>query len=229
LLAFESLRFNRQSIRPQGECPITTIKTSHRSIVSLKLPRAPAALTALATGIVKAMSGNPVFATPTPPLSSVTQAITDLNTAETTALTRAKGAVTLRNEKVTALVALLQQLKAYVQAVADANVENGASIIESAALDVRKTPVRKPRVFAALPGTVSGSAKLVAPSAGPRSSYEWVYSTDGGKTWTTAPVTLQAKTAVTGLTPGATVQFRYRPVTKVGEGDWSQTVVLLVK
>jgi hypothetical protein len=25
------------------------------------------------------------------------------------------------------------------------------------------------------------------------------------------------------------VQFRYRPVTKVGEGDWSQTVVLLVK
>ena len=34
---------------------------------------------------------------------------------------------------------------------------------------------------------------------------------------------------VTGLAPGATVQFRYRPVTKAGEGDWSQTVVLLVK
>jgi hypothetical protein len=44
-----------------------------------------------------------------------------------------------------------------------------------------------------------------------------------------APVTLQAKTTVAGLTPGATVQFRYRPVTKAGEGDWSQTVVLLVK
>jgi len=175
------------------------------------------------------MTGNPVFATPTPPLSSITQATADLQTAETAALTRVKGAVTLRNEKVTVLVTLLLQLKAYVQAQADANVENGASIIESAGMGVRKPVVRKPRVFAAEPGAVSGAVKLVSPSAGPRSSYEWVYSTDGGKTWTTSPVTLQAKTTVTGLTPGATVQFRYRPVTKAGEGDWSQTVVLLVK
>jgi hypothetical protein len=36
-------------------------------------------------------------------------------------------------------------------------------------------------------------------------------------------------TPVTGLTPASTAQFRYRPVTKAGEGDWSQTVVLLVK
>jgi hypothetical protein len=71
--------------------------------------------------------------------------------------------------------------------MADANVENGASIIESAGVGVRKVPVRTPRVFEAKPGLVSG------------------------------------------LAPGATVQFRYRPVTKVGEGDWSQTVVLIVK
>ena len=44
-----------------------------------------------------------------------------------------------------------------------------------------------------------------------------------------APATLQAKTTVTGLTPGATVEFRYRPVTKTGEGNWSQTVQLIVK
>lgn len=113
--------------------------------------------------------------------------------------------------------------------MADANVENGASIIESAGIGVRKVVVRKPRTFDAAPGAVSGSVELVAPSAGARSGYEWVYSTDGGKTWTTAPVTLQARTTVTGLASGATVQFRYRPVTKAGEGDWSQTVVLLVK
>jgi len=175
------------------------------------------------------MTGNPVFATPTPTLAVVSQAISDLQTAETAALTRAKGAVTTRNEKVTVLVTLLQQLKGYVQAQADANVENGASIIESAGIGVKKLVVRKPRTFDAAPGAVSGSVKLVAPSAGARSGYEWVYSADGGKTWTTAPVTLQARTTVTGLAPGATVQFRYRPVTKAGEGDWSQTVVLLVK
>ena len=94
---------------------------------------------------------------------------------------------------------------------------------------VKKTAVRHPRVFEATPGDVSGSAKLIAASAARRASYEWEYSTDGGKTWVTAPATLQAKTTVPGLTPGATVTFRYRPVTKTGEGDWSQPTSVIVK
>jgi hypothetical protein len=37
------------------------------------------------------------------------------------------------------------------------------------------------------------------------------------------------ETEIPGLTPGATVQFRYRTVTpKAGQGDWSQTVQLLI-
>ena len=205
------------------------IKTSHRSIVSLKLPRAPVSLAAFAIGIVKAMTNSPLFPSPVPTLAAVTAAINDLTAAEPAAQSRVKGAVTTRNEKSTVLVSLLLQLKAYVQAQADANVENGASIIESAGLGVRKATGRKPRVFEALPGAVSGSVKLLAQSAGSRSSYEWGYSLDGGKTWVSAQITLQAKATITGLTPGAMVQFRYRPVTKAGQGDWSQTVVLLVK
>jgi hypothetical protein len=60
-------------------------------------------------------------------------------------------------------------------------------------------------------------------------SYEWQYSVDGGKTWVVAPVTLQAKTTILGLTPGATVTFRYRGVTKTGDGDWSQLITFIVK
>ena len=71
--------------------------------------------------------------------------------------------------------------------------------------------------------------QLTAQSAARRASYEWEYSTDGGKTWITAPVTLQAKATISGLTPGASVQFRYRPVTKTGEGDWSQPAAIIVK
>ena len=71
--------------------------------------------------------------------------------------------------------------------------------------------------------------KLVTDSAGHRASYEWQYSTDGGKTWVDAAVTLQAKTTMPGLTAGSTVEFKYRPVTKTGEGDWSQAVSLIVK
>ena len=209
---------------------MTTItKTNHRSLVPLKLPTVVGALITFAEAIVRAMTNNLQFPTPAPTIAVLSQAIADLQTAETAALARTKGAVITRNEKKVALVALLQQLKGYVQTIADANVENGASIISSAGLAVRKVPTRAPRVFTAKPGKVSGTAALVAASAARRSSYEWEYSTDGGKTWVTTPVTLQAKSTILGLSPTATVLFRYRPVTKTGEGDWSQSVSLIIK
>jgi hypothetical protein len=93
---------------------------------------------------------------------------------------------------------------------------------------VRKTATRRARTFTARPGPVSGAAALYAASAGPRTAYDWEYSTDGGKTWVTAPSTIQAKTKVAGLVPGATVQFRYRVVARTGQGDWSQPDSLLV-
>lgn len=207
----------------------TPVKTNHRSIVSLGLPKAVLALIAYAQQIVKAMTGNAAFPSPVPALTVLLAAIGDLQTAQAVALTRVKGAVIDRNEKKTALVALLEQLKGYVQAQADANIENGASIIASAGMGVKKPIVRGPRVFSAQPGPLSGTAKLLAAPAGKRASYEWQYSTDGGKSWVLASVTLQAKAIIPNLIPGAAVQFRYRPVTKTGEGDWSQTVVLIVK
>jgi hypothetical protein len=207
---------------------MTVTTTDHRSIVVLKLPTRIQALIAYANTIVKAMTGNPSFPTIAPLLTSISAAITDLQTAETAALARTKGATVTRDEKKTALVQLLQQLKGDIQTAADANVENGASIIASAGVSVKKTVVRSPRVFGAKPGAVTGTVKLVTASAGHRASYEWEYSTDGGKTWVTAPATLQAKTTVAGLTVGTAVQFRSRPVTKTGEGNWTQPVSLTV-
>jgi hypothetical protein len=208
---------------------MTTTKTTSRALVALNLPKPVPALITYAQRITTAMTGNPNFTTPSPTLAAVTAAISTLQTAQAGALSRLKGAVTTRNEARAALVVLLQQLRAYIQTTADANVENGASIIQSAAVDVRKTPVHVPRIFTAKAATVSGSVKVVAPSAGTRSSYEWEYSTNGGTSWVTAPVTLQAKTTIAGLTPGATVLFRYRPVIKTGEENWSQAVSLIVK
>jgi hypothetical protein len=204
--------------------------TTQRTLAILKLPKTVGALVTYAQNIVTRMTGNATFPSPVPALSVVTTATNELQNAETAALARTHGAVAIRNEKRTTLIALLQQLKAYVQSVADGNIENGASIIESAGIAVKKAAVRKPRVFDAVPGAVSGTVKLVAASAGPRSSYEWQYSTDGGKTWVTAALSIQAKATVPGLTPGASVQFRYRPVTaKGGEGDWSQPVTLIIR
>jgi hypothetical protein len=208
---------------------MTTTKTDHRSLVALKLPTRVQALITYATGIVTALTGNPNFPSIVPTVVTLTAAIAALQTAETAALARAKGAVITRNEKKVALVQLLQQLKGPIQAAADANLENGASIIASAGVAVKKTVVRSPQVFGAKPGAITGTAKLVTATAGHRASYEWEYSTDGGKTWVTAPATLQAKTTVPGLTTGTTVQFRSRAVTKTGEGNWTQPVSLVVQ
>jgi hypothetical protein len=104
------------------------------------------------------MSGNPSFLTPAPALATVTAAIADLQTAETAALARTKGAAATRNAKRAALVTLLQSLRMYVQSIADqsASVENAPAIIQSAGIGVKKTPARRPRVFAALAGANSG-------------------------------------------------------------------------
>jgi hypothetical protein len=193
------------------------------------MPAKVADFIAYNVGIAHAMTNNPAFPTPVPALAALSAAVSELQAAETLALTKAKGTAQARNDKRAVVVSLLQQLRGYVQAIADATPENGATIIQSAAMAVRKIPQRAARVFAAKPGAVSGAVKLTATVAARRASYEWQYSTDGGKTWVGAPASLQAKTTISGLPAGSTAMFRYKTVTKTGEGDWSQPIALLVK
>jgi hypothetical protein len=205
------------------------IKSVQRSLVTLNLPRRIPALITYVQAVLVAMTNNPNFTTPLPALSVISAALTALQTAESQALSRIKGAVVVRNDKKAALVSLLQQLRSYIQTTADADPENSAAIIKSSGLPVKKVPVHKPRVFDVKPGTTSGSVEMVAASAARRASYLWGYSVDGGKTWTEVGPTLQAKVTVTSLPVGTTVQFRYRGVTKTGAADWSQPISFLVK
>ena len=208
---------------------MTTPNKPQHPIVAMLLPRAVPALVTYSEQVMQKMTGNLYFPTPTPTLATVTQAIDGLRAAAATALTRAKGTATAREDKRKALAKVMKQLGGYIQTISDANPETGATIIESAGVSVKKETPRKPRIFEATPGPVTGSAKVTAPSAANRVAYEWQTSTDGGKTWGTSATTLQARTVVTGLTAGSTVMFRYRAVTKTGEADWSQSVSLIVK
>jgi hypothetical protein len=125
---------------------------------------------------------------------------------------------------------LVKALRNYVQGVADlANPDDAVAAIQAAAFAVRKLPAPRVRVFSAKQGTASGSVKLVVPSGGHRASYDWQWSTDGGKTWTLAPSTLQSKTTLPGFAAGSTVSFRYRVTTKAGGGEWSDSIAFLVK
>ena len=206
----------------------TPAQSPRRTIATLKLPRSVPALIVHARRIVEAMTDNPAFPSPTPPLATVSEAIQKLQAAQSATLSRTKGAVTVRDEVRHVLARQLEQLKSHVQMMADASIETSASIVQSAGIGVRKTPVQPPRVFAAKRGAVSGSVTLVTRVAARRAAYHWQYSTDAGKTWVAAPSTLQARTSISGLSPGVTAAFRYRPMTKNGEGDWSEPNSLIV-
>ncbi len=206
-------------------------RTVHRSIASLHLPRQVALLLAIARAIAQSMDGNKSFPSPEPTIATLNTAIADLETAETAvkSQSRSKSAVTARDQRRAALLTLLEQAKGYVQKMADADPTRGAEIIQSAAMNVRKVPVRTKRVFGGKPGPLSGSVALATGSAGHRASYDWSYSADGGKTWQMASPTLQARTVITGLQPGVSYLFRYRAVTKSGAAEWSQSLTMLVQ
>ncbi|HEY8090563.1 MAG TPA: hypothetical protein VIF09_22030 [Polyangiaceae bacterium] len=211
------------------EDTMTITSAVHRSVVTMKTSVPVMTLVAFALHLVAKMTSNPAFPAPAPTLAAITAAANDLAAAEQSASQKTKGAVTVRDDRRAVLVTMLQQIKSYVQTQADANLESGQAIIESAGMTVKKAVTRKARVFGAKAGATTGSVLLTAPSAGARAAYDWQYSIDGGKTWVAAPSTLQARRTVSGLTAGATVMFRYQSLIKTGEGDWSQPVSIIVK
>ena len=175
------------------------------------------------------MANNTHFPAPTPSLATFQADIAALNTAETAVLSRTKGAVEARDAKLAIVRADLENLKAYVQTVAaSATPSDADAIIESAGLTTRKVTLHDKPALAAKQGSVTGSVNLVAKSAAKRAAYNWQYSTDQ-KTWTTVPMTIQAKTGFAGLTAGTQYYFRVQPVTESGVTDWSQVVALIVK
>jgi hypothetical protein len=182
-----------------------------------------------AQGIVTAMTGNPLFPSPTPTLAEVSAGISALTVAETAAQARTRGAAALRNEKRLGLVAQLQTLRTYVQNVADANPSLAASIIEGAGFGLRKKTARARQVFSARQGPVSGSLKVLAATAGTRAAYEWQYSTDGGMSWIAMPPTTQAHTTLSGLVPQTSIELKVRAVTPTGVEDWTAPISIVVQ
>jgi hypothetical protein len=205
-------------------------KPSPRILAVLKLPEYEVPrLISIARAMVAAMGEHSsIFPVPEPPLSVVESAIDDLATAESLTRSRLVGTVAVRDAKRAVLVAQLGELRAYVQAQANASGDQAALVIEAAFMSVKRTRRLAAYVFAAKRGRVSGSVTLVAPQAGNRAGYEWAQSLDGGATWTSLEFTVKANLTVAGLTPGSRVHFRYRAVTKDGMGDWSQPVAIIV-
>ena len=201
---------------------------THRILVALHLPGPIGLLISFVRAVLLAMTGNPRFPSPTPPLATVAAAASDLETAQGQVKLRVNGAVATRAAKRAALVQLIETLRMFVQGIADADPANAAAIIESAGFAVRKVNTHGKHAFAVTHGAASGSVNVVAPAVH-RASYEWQFSADGGKTWQTAKSTVQAKAVLTGFAPGSALSLRYRASSKASDGTWSEAIGIVVR
>jgi hypothetical protein len=217
------------AIGPHNQEKTVVTTNTKRTLVAANIPAGDSALSARAHAIIGAITGNALVPNPNPSIATLTNLVVTFDNAQTATKTRAPGTVAARNVARGALRTALHTEAATIQQLADANPEHAQAIIESVSMNVRQSPARIKVPFSAKPGKVSGSVDLAVKAAAPRASYEWEWSGDGGHTWTPVAPTLQAKTTITGLPVGTTCQFRYRPITKTGPGDWSQVIALVVK
>jgi hypothetical protein len=200
----------------------------NRAFVVLNMPTRVNDFIGVARAVFAASTSNPLLSHPNPWVSKLGATITALGDAQTDTLTHTRGTAPARDESLSACRAALRALRAHVQEQADANPEQAGTVITSSGMSLRRASTRAKAPFTATPGRVSGTMILEVRAAAKRAAYEWQWRVRDTTRWTNAPNTLQAKITITGLPIGEYVDFRFRPATKTGEGDWSDPITVLV-
>jgi hypothetical protein len=153
-----------------------------------------------------------------------------LDVAQTKAAKNGKAATTARDAQWRVLQKSYRAFAAGVQGLMDAapDTAHALAIAAAAALMIRLPPVR---IVDGFRGKIlgNGEIRLYGRRPGGRNGafFEWQMSNDG-KTWAAVATTNNAKTTVTGLTPGSAVAFRYRTTLKNVTSEWSQVISVIV-
>jgi hypothetical protein len=198
-------------------------------VAVLNLPKTNLALIIFAKAVHDHLEGNVYFPSPQPSLAVFAADIAALDQAETEAASGGKGKAKARDAKQKKVRADLLHLRDYVQSEVEkvGDPALAAVMIESAFMGIRKLMKRHKPVLRASNTDVSGTVRLDAKAVGPTVTYYWSYSLDQ-QTWISVPDTMQAKTLISGLTPGRTYYFRFRALTRAGTVDHCQPVALIV-
>jgi hypothetical protein len=131
-------------------------------------------------------------------------------------------------------VGMLETERSYVQTLCDASPGKAAAIIEAVGMAVAIAPARNDPILKVTGGMQSGTVALYASAAvllgrrAKKAFYNWQWTTDGGKVFTTAPSTPHANTMIANLTPLTMVGFRVSITDGSGPGEWSHVVTVLV-
>lgn len=152
--------------------------------------------------ITKSMAASTWFPSPPITYATVNTDITNLDTSQTTAISKVKGSAQARDDKKVIVLSDLHILMAYVQSIADANPKNAESIITASGFDVKGGADHNKADISVKPkkgesGTMIATVKKIAGSI----ANQWKYSVDGGKTWGDLLPSAKVKIEITGLTP----------------------------
>src|SRR5271170_6082498 len=149
----------------------------------------PAFFLAVMQAILAAMQAHAsTFVTPPVAFTTFGSQIDTLATRQQAARARVPGAAALRDEALLVVAASAELLRAYVEQLCNASPAQGATIAQSAAMQISTTPVRAKVPLRARQGSQPGvvilyaSVALLVVGRGGR-FFSWSYSVDGGKTW----------------------------------------------
>lgn len=181
----------------------------------------------LARRVIRALTGNAAFPNPQPSLAVLTTATDDLETSNNNLETSRQEAATnlqIRDDKQVAILGLLRQSAAFVDAVAG----DDESKILSAGMDVRSAPSFQTQPAGA-PGNLSGSQSDHEGEIDLHwdtvkgASYEIQRSNDPptATSWQHAAVSVKSSVTITGLVSGTRYWFPVAAVTSAGQSGWS--------
>ena len=183
---------------------------------------------------VTAMTGNPHFTTPQPPLTSITAAADAVEQAENDVQASrqdGKTKTTIRNGKEDDLDRLMSQLVGYVTMVSGGD----EAIIQSAGMNIRAVPgtataPSQPQGLAATAGDHDGTMDLSWDPVVEAASYLIETSVDPptATSWQHLGVSTKSTFTVTGLTSGARIWFRVAAVNASGQSPWSDPATKIV-
>jgi hypothetical protein len=177
--------------------------------------------------VIRAISNIPAFATPTPSLVTIVEAVDNLESAASetqVARQNAKTRTSAQNQREDVVDKMMIQLAAYVESVAGDNEE----LIRSAGLDTRAAPsvTGMPEVPAALSATAGdheGEVDLSWDPVTQARSYVIEQSPDPptATSWAHAGVAMKSSTTIKNLTSGTRYWWRVAAVGTAGQSGWS--------
>jgi hypothetical protein len=221
---------HNHQLKPTIHYKEDTIMSTHVRIADRLTTQPAEQLVATAATIITGLTQNPAFSSPPVDLKTVQAAVDDLNSAIVAQAHGGPAATAEKYHKQDALIALLRQLKHYVE---DHSGNDVAVVLSSGfqpALATRtRAPLDNPAILSVDLGNSGELVLKVTPIARAKCYEVRLTATGAGNvpgSWQTAGLFTNSRSMTVGhLTPGTTYTFQVRAIGgSTGYSDWSNSV-----